>query len=91
MATITVHMPETVYAELEALAVERSSDPVSVLTDLVMTARHRPTYGQLWRELVDLVQREGGLNVGKTTEEIVEQLRKTREEIFEAEYAHLYR
>lgn len=34
---------------------------------------------------------QGGLNVGETTEEIVEHMRRIREEIFEAEYAHLYR
>lgn len=34
---------------------------------------------------------QGGLDVGETTEEIVEHMRRTRQEIWDAEYAHLYR
>jgi hypothetical protein len=48
-----------------------------------------------WREglaqLQASIAEHGGLNVGETTEEIVEHMRRVREEIFEAEYAHLYR
>jgi hypothetical protein len=91
METVTIQIPTTVYAELEALAAETQSDPIAVLTALVTTAHQRPTFAQLWRELLEQVQRDGGLKLGSTTEEVIEQLRKTREEIFEAEYAHLYR
>ena len=44
-----------------------------------------------WAELRSLIEQEGGLQVGATKEEIVEKMRQTRYEIFEAEYAHLYR
>jgi len=49
------------------------------------------------RELEKLRQgiREAGglkaLGLGETKEEIIESLRRTRQEIFEEEYAHLYR
>ncbi len=48
-----------------------------------------------WREelaaLQASIKAHGGLNVGETTEEIVETMRRTRQEIWNAEYAHLYR
>jgi hypothetical protein len=40
--------------------------------------------------LREQIRQEGGLSVGLTKEELVERLRQTRTEIFEAEYAHLY-
>jgi prevent-host-death family protein len=48
-----------------------------------------------WREgiveLQRLVKENGSPFAGMTTDEIVEKMRQTRQEIFEAEYAHLYR
>lgn len=48
-----------------------------------------------WREGLALLQKQvadsGGLGFGDDPEAIVEQTRRTRQEIFEAEYAHLYR
>ena len=41
--------------------------------------------------LGEQIRQDGGLQVGATREEVVERLRQTRREIFEAEYAHLYR
>lgn len=48
-----------------------------------------------WREELATLQASiaahGGLNVGETTEEIVEHMRRTRKEVWDDEYAHLYR
>lgn len=48
-----------------------------------------------WSEGLVLLQKQiaesGGLGFGDDPDAIVEQMRKTRQEIFEAEYAHLYR
>ncbi|MCA9924901.1 MAG: type II toxin-antitoxin system Phd/YefM family antitoxin [Anaerolineales bacterium] len=44
-----------------------------------------------WRQLRKQVSKSGGIMVGLTKDEIVSRLRQTRQEIFEAEYAHLYR
>ncbi len=43
-----------------------------------------------WQQLRQQVS-ESGVMVGLTKDEIVARLRQTRQEIFEAEYAHLYR
>jgi hypothetical protein len=91
METITIQIPSTVYVELEAIAAEEQSDPITVLTALIKNARYQRTFSQLWQELVEQVRRDGGLNVGATVDEIVDQMRTVREDIFEAEYAHLYR
>jgi len=89
---MTIQLPADLYAQLEALAGAEKSDPLTVLTHLISEARQQRSLGQIWEELCDQVERDGGLqNVGTTTEEIVEHMRKIREEIFEAEYAHLYR
>ncbi len=46
-------------------------------------------------EVLALLQKQvadaGGLGFGDDPDAIVEQMRKTRQEIFEADYAHLYR
>ncbi|KAA3663468.1 MAG: hypothetical protein DWQ04_10560 [Chloroflexi bacterium] len=44
-----------------------------------------------WTQLRKQVHKSGGLLTGLTKDEIVARLRQTRQEIFEAEYAHLYR
>ena len=88
---VTIQLPAQLLSELEALASAAQSDVVSVLGDLVTIARRRRTLGNDWQALCAEVRRTGGLAVGQTTEEIVEQVRKTREEIFAVEYTHLYR
>lgn len=48
-----------------------------------------------WREGLALLQRQiaesGGLGFGDDADAIVEQMRRTRQEVWDAEYAHLYR
>ncbi len=44
-----------------------------------------------WAELRRQLNQDGGLMVGMSKDEIVARLQETRQEIFEAEYAHLYR
>ena len=48
-----------------------------------------------WREGLALLQRQiaesGGLGFGDDADTIVEQMRRTRQEVWDAEYAHLYR
>jgi hypothetical protein len=88
---VTLHLPTSLYDKLQELATEERSDPVSVITHLITSAyQHRGWLRDL-AELREQIQRDGGLNVGSTKKEVVERLRQTRREIFETEYAHLYR
>ncbi|MFN8486926.1 MAG: hypothetical protein U0350_04985 [Caldilineaceae bacterium] len=87
----TLELPTALYTELVELADAEQTDPLTVLKELISEARQQRGLGQIWEELCDQVERDGGLHAGNTTDEIVEHMRKIREEIFEAEYAHLYR
>jgi hypothetical protein len=92
MATeiITLQLPINLYDQLQELATEEQIEPVEVISQLISAAyQHR---GWL-RDLIALreqIRRDGGLQVGQNKEEVIAQLRQTRREIFEVEYAHLY-
>lgn len=89
---VTVEIPATVYAELRAIADERKSDPVQEITTWVRTMRQRQVWQRGWADLRAMVQKRPPSDMkGKSTEMLLEQMRRTREEVFEAEYAHLYR
>jgi hypothetical protein len=90
-ATVTLQVPASLYADLQSLGAEEQVSPVEMIARLVDNARQHRAWLRGWEELRELIQREGGLQVGVTKKEVVEQMRKTRYEIFEAEYAHLYR
>ena len=89
--TVSLELPEQMYAKLQALASEEQSDPVNVIVRLIDRAYRRRAWLQDVRTLREQIRQEGGLQVGNTRDQVVERLRKTRQEIFEAEYAHLYR
>jgi hypothetical protein len=90
METISLELPARLYTDLQALATEEQIDLVEMLTRWAGHAQPRRDWIRGWEELRALIQQEGGLPVGTTREEVVERMRKTRHEIFEAEYAHLY-
>jgi len=90
--TTTIQLPADLYAEIEAFAAEEQSDLNTLLVSMIQRALGARKWQKGWKELQEMVQHNGGLpHIGTTTEEIVEHMRKTRQEIFEAEYAHLYR
>ncbi len=90
METTTLELPTKLYTNLESLAENDDQDITALLEQWVKEAQ-RQRWIQGWQELRDLIREEGGLDVGETKEEIVAHMRKTRQEIFEEEYAHLYR
>ncbi len=88
---VSLQMPASLYSKLEELAVEAQINPDDLLTTLVETAYQRRAWLRDLNELREQIKRDGGLRVGTSREEVVEKLRQTRREIFDAEYAHLYR
>jgi antitoxin (DNA-binding transcriptional repressor) of toxin-antitoxin stability system len=66
-----------------------------VIAEVLAELTARRESPRSWREELAALQASiaahGGLNVGDTTEEIVEHMRRTRQEVWDAEYAHLYR
>lgn len=89
--TVTLELPASLYADLAELASEAHQDPVAIITEWVEAVRQRRLWQQGWADLRAQVQKDGGFSPDVTTEEIVALTRHSREEIFEAEYAHLYR
>jgi hypothetical protein len=88
--TVTLQLPSKLYDELQLLAAEERSDPVEVIGRLVAMASRRRAWLRDLEDLREEIRRDGGLQVGTTQDKVVERLRQTRREIFEAEYAHLY-
>ena len=88
--TKSIREPGPVYHPLDVESFKQQII-VEVLAELT-AMRETP---RSWREELAALQASiaahGGLNVGETTEEIVETMRRTRQEIWDAEYAHLYR
>jgi len=81
---VTLQLPVSLYDQLQEFAAEERIEPVEVISHLVSAAyQHR---GWL-RDLIALreqIRQDGGLQVGQTKEAVIERLRQTRREIFEA-------
>ena len=88
---VNIQLPARLYAELQSLAAEEQTDPVEVIDRLVTAASHYRAWLRDLTALREQIRQDGGLQVGASRDEVVERLRQTRRDIFEAEYAHLYR
>ena len=84
-ATVTLKLPAGLYTELQALAQEEHTEPVAFLSQLITTARERRAWVDDLAALRKQIAQDGGLKIGNTKEEVVERLRQTRREIFEAD------
>ncbi len=89
--TMTLELPAPLYAALQSLAEDEQQDLAEVIAGLVESAHQRRAWVRDLAALCEQIRQDGGLQVGTTKDQVVERLRQTRREIFEAEYAHLYR
>jgi len=88
---VTVQLPASLHDDLQALAEDEQTDVVEVIGRLLALASQRRRWLRDLTSLREQIRQEGGLQVGTTKEEIVERLRQARRDIFETQYAHLYR
>ena len=88
---VNVRLPAGLYSQLKELASEAQTDPVEVIARLVTQAHQRRAWQRDLAALRQQIEQDGGLQTCYTREEVIERVRQTRSEIFEAEYAHLYR
>ena len=88
---VTLQLPARLYEQLQELATQEHTDLVSKLAQLVTDAYQRKTWLQDLTALRQQIKNEGGLRIGETKEREIAQLHQTRQEIFETEYANLYR
>lgn len=89
--TRTLELPVAIFEAFINLAEELNLQPAQALANLVDTERARLERIRIWRELVKDVQQSANPLAQKSKEEIVEHMSKTRQTIWGAEYAHLYR
>jgi len=88
---VTLQLPNSLYEKLQTIATAENTDVVGAISQFVATANQKKSWLQDLSALRQQIQAEGGLQIGNTKEEIATRLHQTRQEIFEAEYAHLYR
>ncbi len=89
--TVTLNLPADLYARLQQLASESDTIPTDLIARLVEDAFNRRDWLRDLDELREQIKCEDNRETESDQEEFIEQLRKTRRDIFEAEYAHLYR
>jgi predicted transcriptional regulator len=85
-----LQIPEGLYERLQALAKNTNTDPISLLHAWVEQTNQQKKWLQDLKNLRQQIEDEGGELLDFTQDEVIAQLRQTRQEIFESEYAHLY-
>lgn len=92
---IVWEVPEGLYRELMRAKEELSYPNLTALVSQAVQRYLAEVRHEAWwrefRQLQQQVRATGGLGLGETKEEVIARLREQRREIFEAEYAHLYR
>lgn len=89
---VTIQVSVRLHEKLQTLADMGHTDPVGVIEKLVASVDQQRGWLRDLSALQQQVQADGGLATDKTTrDEIIAQLRQTRQELFETEYTHLYR
>ena len=89
--TVKFNLPARLYARLQELAADSDTTPTELIATLVEDAFKRRAWLRDLDELHEQVKGVDNRETKSDQEEFIEQLRMTRREIFEAEYAHLYR
>lgn len=91
---ITFKVSEELYERMKEAQAVYSVPSLSDLARQAVEEKVEAAEMEIWRrelrKLQDAIAEAGGLGLGETKEEIIENLRKIRQEIFEQEYAHLY-
>ena len=88
---VSLQLPASLYEKLQTRAIAENPDVVGAIAQFVAIANQKKSWLQDLANLRLQIQTEGGLKLGNTKEAIAAKLHQTRQEIFEAEYAHLYR
>ena len=89
--TVPLNLPADLYARLQQLASESDTAPADLIARLVEDAFNRRDWLRDLDELRAQINSDDNRETETNQEEFIEQPRKARREIFEAEYAHLYR
>jgi hypothetical protein len=92
---IVWRIPEGLYHELEWAQKELDyPNLISLVAQAVqrfLAEIKQDAWLKQFRQLQKMVRASGGLGLGETKNEVIAKLREQRLQIFEEEYAHLYR
>ena len=92
---IVWEIPERLYGELiwaqKELAYPNIIALVSQAVQRYLSDIKHDSWIRDFHELQRLVRASGGFDLGETKEEVIDKLREQRRQIFEEDYAHLYR
>jgi len=92
---IVWEIPERLYGELmwaqKELAYPNLIALVSQAVQRYLAEIKHETWLREFRQLQQQVRATGGFGLGETKEEVINKLREQRRQIFEEDYAHLYR
>jgi hypothetical protein len=84
---ITIDLPSDLHKKLQILASEGQTDPSNAIAQMITEAYDKRGWLEDLAALRRQILRDGGL---QHSDDLIDRLRQTRQEIFEAEYAHLY-
>jgi queuine/archaeosine tRNA-ribosyltransferase len=91
---IVWQVPENLYRELvwaqEELAYPDLLDFITQAVQRRLAEIRHEAWQREFRQLQRDVYATGGFGLGETRDEVIENLREIRQQIFEEEYAHLY-
>ena len=89
---VTLVLPTDLYQEI---ITARERQETRSIAGFIREAVEEKVSRMRWQRNLEELRREireaGGLELQGSKEEVIERLRETRRQIFEAEYAHLYR
>lgn len=89
---VTLQLSADIYQEIADAKERQETDSIA---GFVREAVEEKVVRMRWQRNLEELRREireaGGLELQGSKEEVIERLRETRRQIFEAEYAHLYR
>ena len=89
---VTLALPTDIYREITAAKERQETSSIAgFIREAVEEKVNRIRWQRNLAELRAEIREAGGLKLQGNKEEVIERLRETRRQIFEAEYAHLYR
>lgn len=89
--TIAINLPRDVFEGIETLAGEAHVSSVEMITTWLKRELEHRQWLNAWQDLRTQIKTDGGLDVGQAPDQIIEKTRQTRCEIWDTDYAHLYR
>jgi hypothetical protein len=90
IASVGIDLPCDIFDDIKVFTDETHVSSVEIINTWLEQKLEDRAWVIGWQALKAQVENDNDLNIGHTPEEIVTQIRQTRRELWEVEYAHLY-